>query len=81
MKRRLTLVLLVCLAFTACKPRTTPTATPTRTPVPVLGKVASDVRLHVGPSLDDGEMGVLATFFGLSILSGFALKGVFGVTL
>ena len=31
--------------------------------------------------LPDGEMGVLATFFGLSILSGFALKGVFGVTL
>jgi hypothetical protein len=29
----------------------------------------------------DGEMGVLATFFGLSILSGFALKGLFGVTL
>jgi len=31
--------------------------------------------------LPGGEMGVLATFFGLSILSGFALKGVFGVTL
>jgi hypothetical protein len=29
----------------------------------------------------DGEMGVLATFFGLSLLSGFALKGLFGVTL
>jgi hypothetical protein len=29
----------------------------------------------------DGEIGVLATFFGLSLLSGFALKGVFGVTL
>jgi len=31
--------------------------------------------------LPNGEMGVLATFFGLSILSGFALKGLFGVTL
>jgi hypothetical protein len=31
--------------------------------------------------LPGGELGVLATFFGLSILSGFALKGVFGVTL
>ena len=31
--------------------------------------------------LPSGEMGILATFFGLSILSGFALKGVFGVTL
>jgi hypothetical protein len=31
--------------------------------------------------LPGGEMGILATFFGLSILSGFALKGVFGVTL
>jgi len=31
--------------------------------------------------LPSGEMGVLATFFGLSILSGFALKGLFGVTL
>jgi hypothetical protein len=31
--------------------------------------------------LPGGEMGVLATFFGLSIASGFALKGVFGVTL
>jgi hypothetical protein len=29
----------------------------------------------------DGEVGILATFFGLSLLSGFALKGVFGVTL
>ncbi len=29
----------------------------------------------------DGEIGVLGTFFGLSILSGFALKGLFGVTL
>ena len=31
--------------------------------------------------LPRGEMGVLATFFGLSILSGFAFKGLFGVTL
>ncbi|MDB4433478.1 hypothetical protein N9166_01945 [bacterium] len=31
--------------------------------------------------LPGGELGVLATFFGLSIASGFALKGVFGVTL
>ena len=31
--------------------------------------------------LPGGEMGVLATFFGFSILSGFALKGLFGVTL
>ena len=31
--------------------------------------------------LPGGEIGVLATFFGLSILSGFALKGLFGVTL
>jgi hypothetical protein len=31
--------------------------------------------------LPGGELGVLATFFGLSILSGFALKGLFGVTL
>ena len=31
--------------------------------------------------LPGGEMGVLATFFGLSILAGFALKGLFGVTL
>jgi hypothetical protein len=31
--------------------------------------------------LPGGEMGVLATFFGLSILSGFALKNLFGVTL
>jgi hypothetical protein len=32
-------------------------------------------------ALPDGEVGILATFFGLSLLSGFALKGVFGVTL
>ena len=31
--------------------------------------------------LPGGELGILATFFGLSILSGFALKGLFGVTL
>ena len=31
--------------------------------------------------LPGGEMGILATFFGLCILSGFALKGLFGVTL
>jgi hypothetical protein len=31
--------------------------------------------------LPGGELGVLATFFGLSLLSGFALKGFFGVTL
>jgi hypothetical protein len=31
--------------------------------------------------LPDGELGILATFFGLSLLSGFALKGLFGVTL
>lgn len=31
--------------------------------------------------LPGGELGVLATFFGLSLLAGFALKGVFGVKL
>ena len=31
--------------------------------------------------LPGGELGVLATFFGLSLLAGFALKGRFGVTL
>jgi len=31
--------------------------------------------------LPDGELGILATFFGLSLLSGFALKDLFGVTL
>jgi hypothetical protein len=31
--------------------------------------------------LPGGELGILATFFGLSLLSGFALKGRFGVTL
>jgi hypothetical protein len=31
--------------------------------------------------LPGGELGILATFFGLSLLAGFALKGVFGVTL
>lgn len=33
------------------------------------------------PFFPDGELGILATFFGLSIVSGFALKGLFGVTL
>ncbi len=33
------------------------------------------------PWLPDGEMGVLAYFFGVSLLAGFALKDVFGVTL
>jgi hypothetical protein len=31
--------------------------------------------------LPDGELGILATFFGVSLIAGFALKGVFGVTL
>ena len=31
--------------------------------------------------LPGGELGILATFFGLSLLAGFALKGPFGVTL
>jgi hypothetical protein len=31
--------------------------------------------------LPGGEFGILATFFGLSLLAGFALKGRFGVTL
>jgi hypothetical protein len=31
--------------------------------------------------LPGGELGILATFFGLSLLAGFALKGRFGVTL
>ena len=31
--------------------------------------------------LPGGELGVLATFFGLSLVAGFALKGVFGVKL
>jgi hypothetical protein len=31
--------------------------------------------------LPSGELGILATFFALSILAGFALKGRFGVTL
>lgn len=33
------------------------------------------------PVLPSGEMGILATFFGLSLAAGFALKGRFGVTL
>lgn len=33
------------------------------------------------PWLPDGEMGILITFFGLSLVAGFALKDVFGVTL
>jgi hypothetical protein len=32
-------------------------------------------------ALPGGELGILATFFGVSLLAGFALKGVFGVTL
>jgi hypothetical protein len=32
-------------------------------------------------ALPGGELGILATFFGLSLVAGFALKGVFGVTL
>jgi hypothetical protein len=31
--------------------------------------------------LPGGELGILATFLGLSLLAGFALKGRFGVTL
>lgn len=31
--------------------------------------------------LPGGEVGILATFFGVSLLVGFALKGLFGVTL
>ena len=31
--------------------------------------------------LPGGELGILATFFGLSLAAGFALKGRFGVTL
>lgn len=31
--------------------------------------------------LPDGELGILATFFGVSLLTGFSLKGRFGVTL
>ena len=31
--------------------------------------------------LPGGELGILATFFGLSLVAGFALKGRFGVTL
>ena len=31
--------------------------------------------------LPDGELGILATFFAVSLLAGFALKGPFGVTL
>jgi hypothetical protein len=31
--------------------------------------------------LPGGELGILATFFGVSLLAGFALKGRFGVTL
>ena len=34
----------------------------------------------LGP-LPGGELGILATFFGLSLIAGFALKGRFGVTL
>jgi hypothetical protein len=33
------------------------------------------------PLLPGGELGILATFFGVSLLAGFALKGRFGVTL
>ena len=32
-------------------------------------------------ALPGGEFGILATFFGVSLVAGFALKGVFGVTL
>lgn len=32
------------------------------------------------PGLPDGELGVLAAFFGLSLVSGFALRGRVGVT-
>ena len=31
--------------------------------------------------LPGGEMGILLTFFGLSLVSGYALKDVFGVVL
>jgi hypothetical protein len=31
--------------------------------------------------LPGGELGILATFFGVSLLAGFSLKGRFGVTL
>lgn len=31
--------------------------------------------------LPGGEVGILATFFGVSLLAGFSLKGLFGVTL
>ena len=33
------------------------------------------------PLLPGGELGILATFFALSLVAGFALKGRFGVTL
>ena len=69
MKRGPIPALLVCLVFIACKPQSTPTATPTATPMPVAGKAASDVLLHVGPDLDDDEMGSLAAGEQVQILS------------
>ena len=69
MKRIPIPALLVCLVFVACKPQPTPIATPTSTPVPVLGRAASDVLLHVGPDLDDDEMGTLAAGEEVQILS------------
>ena len=69
MKRYPIPALLVCLVFVACKPQPTPTATPTSTPVSVMGTAASDVLLHVGPDLDDDEMGRLAAGEQVQILS------------
>ena len=32
-------------------------------------------------AVPDGELGIVVWFFGLSLVAGFGLKGVFGVTL
>jgi hypothetical protein len=57
---------------------------PGEAPLPA-GSAVQTVSLHYPKrdlgALPGGELGILATFFGVSLLAGFALRGVFGVTL
>lgn len=43
--------------------------------------VSTDYSEREIPGVPDGEMGIVLWFFGMSLLAGFGLKGVFGVTL
>jgi hypothetical protein len=53
-------------------------ALPTDSPLRTVALVYPERDLGFLPG---GELGILATFFGLSLVAGFALKGRFGVTL